>query len=102
VDKTPRIVLTECYLLHAGVLLDLFLEPEDRGDTFPLNVVDYQRTTWRGTPEHTTLHNHSCETLQSYISIFIPSHLTVFLSQTDLKLKYYFGVVVSLHVGCLQ
>jgi hypothetical protein len=70
VDKTPRFVLTACYLVRIGVLLDLFLEPEDRGDNFPRNVVDYQRTTRSDIPEHTTLHNHSCEIFQSYISIF--------------------------------
>jgi hypothetical protein len=29
--------------------------------------VDFQRTTWRYIPEDSTLHNHHCENLKSYI-----------------------------------
>jgi hypothetical protein len=29
--------------------------------------VDFQQTTWRYIPEASTLHNHRCENLKSYI-----------------------------------
>jgi hypothetical protein len=38
-------------MLHAG----LFFEPEDRGDTFLGNAVDFQRTTRHHIPENKTL-----------------------------------------------
>jgi hypothetical protein len=42
--------------LHAGFLLDLFIDPEDRGDIFFRNVVDFQRTILRYIPGDGSLH----------------------------------------------
>jgi hypothetical protein len=35
--------------------------------------VDFQRTTRRYIPEYSTLHNHRCENLKSYILLFLVS-----------------------------
>jgi hypothetical protein len=35
--------------------------------------VDFQRITWRYTPENRALHNHRCENPKSYISLILPS-----------------------------
>jgi hypothetical protein len=42
------------YLLHAGLLLGLFLNPEDGGNICLRNVDDFQRTTRRYIPEDRT------------------------------------------------
>jgi hypothetical protein len=41
--------------------------PDDEGDTFPKNVVDFHQTIWHYIPEDRTLHNHHCENLKSNI-----------------------------------
>jgi hypothetical protein len=45
---------------HAGFLLGLFLNPEDRGDSFLRNVDAFQRTTWRYTPEDRNFQDYIC------------------------------------------
>jgi hypothetical protein len=70
----------------------LILLPEDEGDMFLRNAVDVQRTTWHYILEYETLHNHSCENLESYMHIFFPSYLNAVISEIGLNLKYYFGV----------
>jgi hypothetical protein len=49
-------------MLHAGFLLDIFLEPEDGGDMF-LRIIG---TTRRYIPEDGNFHNYRCENLKSY------------------------------------
>jgi hypothetical protein len=81
-DITPYSMLTDvsaeqarnrsrtsaCYLLHACI----FFDPEDGGDIFVRNFLDFKRTTWR-IPEDRTLHNHCCENLKSHTHGFILS-----------------------------
>jgi hypothetical protein len=48
------------YLLRAGLLLRLFLYPEDGADMFLRNSVDFQRATRRYIPEDKTFHHYNC------------------------------------------
>jgi hypothetical protein len=47
----------------------LFFEPEDGGDMFLRNVVDFRCTTRRYIPQDSTLHNHRCENLRSCMRV---------------------------------
>jgi hypothetical protein len=58
-----------CYLLHAGVLFGLFVDPENVGDMFLRNSVDFQRTTGRYFPVDRNLLNDRCENLKSYTAV---------------------------------
>jgi hypothetical protein len=73
-----------CYLLHSGFLLGISLDFEDGRDTSVRNVGWLKRTTRCYISEDTTLHNHHCGHLKSYIShysvIFV--HVNV---ETDVK-----------------
>jgi hypothetical protein len=51
----------------------LKVNPEDRGDMFLQN--DFQRTTWRYITEDSTLHNHHCDNLRSYIELEMFVHI---------------------------
>jgi hypothetical protein len=53
-------LLATCF--HAGILLGLFLDPEDGGEM----LLDFQRTTWRYITDDSTLHNHGCGSLKAY------------------------------------
>jgi hypothetical protein len=57
-------MLVTCF--HAGLLLILFFDPEDRGDISLETLVDSLWTTQRYIPEDGTLHNHRWENLKSY------------------------------------
>jgi hypothetical protein len=47
---------------HTGFFLGLFY-PEDEGDIFLRNFVEFERTTLRYIPEDITLHSDRCENL---------------------------------------
>jgi hypothetical protein len=48
--------------------------------------VDIQRITWNYIPEDSTLHNHRCENLKSYIVTNILKESDAFISRTTSKL----------------
>jgi hypothetical protein len=73
-------MLVTCF--HAGFLLGLFFDREDRCDMFLRNI----RTTRRYIPEDSTLHNHRCENLRSFLTF-------VFLGYLPVVLKLLFCVV---------
>jgi hypothetical protein len=50
-----------CSLLHAGLLLGLFDDPEDEDDVFLQNIGYFQQATLCYIPEDRSVHNHHCE-----------------------------------------
>jgi hypothetical protein len=62
--QSERTQLATCF--HAAISLGLF-DPEDGGDMFLWNVFDFQQASRRYIPEDSSLHNHRCENLNSYV-----------------------------------
>jgi hypothetical protein len=51
-EDVASILLTTCYLLHAGFFFGFFFDPQDM---FSEKSVDLRRTTWPYIPEDRTL-----------------------------------------------
>jgi hypothetical protein len=56
-------------MLHAGLLLGLFFDPEDGADMFLRNVGWHPKETRRFIPENGGLHKHRLENLNLYVPI---------------------------------
>lgn len=54
------------FLLHACLVLGLFIDPEYEATYSPKTSVDVQRTVRRYVPVRKTLHNHRYQNLNSY------------------------------------
>jgi hypothetical protein len=54
---------------HVGFLLGIFLHLKMEAICSSKTSVGFQRPTWRYVPEDSTLHNHRCKNLKSYISL---------------------------------
>jgi hypothetical protein len=64
-------LLSICF--RAGILLDLYFDPEYLGDIFLRNTeADIQRTAqlYSYIPEDRTLHNHRCENLKFFTNYY--------------------------------
>jgi hypothetical protein len=62
----------EFYLLGHNAVYHVETQPTFRRNMSPVTCssetsVDFQRTTWRYSPENRTLHNHRCENLKFYM-----------------------------------
>jgi hypothetical protein len=55
---------SSCSLLHAGLLLGLFVDPEDGDDVFLQNIGFFQQITLCYIPEDRYVHNQDCENLR--------------------------------------
>jgi hypothetical protein len=68
--SVSRVLLcSACYLLHAGFLHGLFLDPEDGVDFSSETSADFQQSTQLYIPECRRTHNHRCESLKSHIGV---------------------------------